>query len=120
MPMTMNVVQPNVGQGLRALVVDDSAVSRLLASRALRSLGFSVGVADSGPNALHHLELDIFDFDVPNVAVVDWNIPMGGLQFVTEVRKSECFDNMRIMMVTSEPCPKRTEAALDAGADGSC
>jgi two-component system, chemotaxis family, chemotaxis protein CheY len=99
---------------LLALVVDDSRVARSRLKRTLSSRGFQVVEADNGRSALELLAT----IDAPCVALVDWNMPvMNGLEFVKNVRDSDRYQDMILMMVTSESEPKQMVRALHAGAD---
>jgi two-component system chemotaxis response regulator CheY len=87
---------------------------RMLLRRSLERLGFAVGEAGNGLEALAVLEgLG----QVPDVALVDWNMPeMNGLQFVEAVHADQRWRAMTVMMVSSEGTPERIARALTAGA----
>jgi two-component system chemotaxis response regulator CheY len=87
---------------------------RLILKRMLADLGHTdVAEAEHGGAALE--KLDSFDADV---AFVDWNMPvMNGFEFVSAVREDRRFDEMKVMMVTSESSPRLVYEALKAGAD---
>ncbi len=98
----------------RALVVDDSRTIRSILGKKLVQLGFKVSEAENGQMALDVLR------STPGVslACVDWNMPvMNGLEFVKAVRAESIFDNMTIVMVTTETETSQMLAALDAGAN---
>jgi two-component system, chemotaxis family, chemotaxis protein CheY len=99
---------------VRILIVDDSRTMRLILKRILRDLGHTdVAEAENGGAALE--KLDSFDADV---ALVDWNMPiMNGFEFISSVREDRRFDDMKLMMVTSESSPRLVYEALKAGAD---
>ena len=97
-----------------ALVVDDSRVARMKLIKALREYGCEVIEAVNGKHALEVLG----EFETPDVAFVDWNMPeMNGLELVKQVRKESSYAEMVIMMVTSETEPRQMVQALNAGAD---
>jgi two-component system chemotaxis response regulator CheY len=97
---------------MRALVVDDSRALRMILRNMLRQLGFEVLEAGDGRQALEQLEHG----RRPDVVLVDWNMPvMNGLEFVQQVRARREFDDLLLMMVTTETDRKRIEAALGAG-----
>ena len=97
----------------RALVVDDSRATRALLRRLLASFGFDVAEAGDGLEALHRL-----DADVPDVVLVDWNMPvMDGLAFIKAVRAQQALERLLVLMVTSEGDPAHVARALIAGAD---
>jgi two-component system chemotaxis response regulator CheY len=98
----------------RALVVDDSRTIRSILSKKLVHLGFKVSEAENGQVAL-----DLLRTAAPiSLALVDWNMPvMNGLEFVKAVRSQASFDNVTIVMVTTETETCQMLAALDAGAN---
>jgi two-component system chemotaxis response regulator CheY len=55
---------------------------------------------------------------MPDVALIDWNMPeMTGIEFVRVVRSDERFRNLTLMMVTTETELSQMAAALAAGAN---
>jgi two-component system chemotaxis response regulator CheY len=98
---------------MQALIVDDSRVLRRLLADMLRSIGFDVIEAANGSEGLDQLQKG----QTPDVALVDWNMPvMNGLEFVQAVRADNRYQQLPIMMVTSETEVDRMAAALEAGA----
>lgn len=98
---------------MRALVVDDSRAMRLIIARQLKSLGFATLEASNGREALDAIKAS-GPFDV---ALVDWNMPvMNGLELVLEVRRDRAYDEMAIMMVTTESEQDQVLRAIQAGA----
>lgn len=99
---------------MRALVVDDSRVVRLVAGQVLRELGMEVIEAANGVAALEQLEL----FPEVGLMLLDWNMPeMDGFQLLQSVRSNRTYDSMRILMVTAESEAAKVSRALSAGAD---
>jgi len=99
---------------MRALVVDDSRAMRAILSRHLKELGFEVHEAKSGLDALMVLH-KVGDVDL---AMVDWNMPeMDGFEFLRRVRSESQYDNVRVMMVTTESEMSQVQVALEAGAN---
>ncbi len=99
---------------MQALIVDDSRVMRRLLGDVLRQIGFEVSEAVNGHEALEFLERETD----PDVVLVDWNMPvMTGIDFVRAVREDDRFENLKLMMVTSETEAKQMQVALDAGAN---
>ncbi|MEI9937581.1 MAG: response regulator [Pseudomonadota bacterium] len=98
---------------MKALVVDDSRAIRMIVTRQMKALGFVTLEAGNGCEALEALARS-GPFDV---ALVDWNMPvMDGLAFVRAVRGDRGFDEMAIMMITSESEQDQVQRAIDAGA----
>lgn len=100
---------------MRALVVDDSRAMRMLLKTILKAEGFETVEAGHGGEGLERLKEAAAAM---NVALVDWNMPeMNGLEFVKAVRSTAAYDDMRVIMVTTEAeLPKMAEA-LESGAN---
>ena len=99
---------------MRALVIDDSKPIRSILGKFLRELGFDITEAVNGKNALDELNR----LGPPDLALVDWNMPeMNGLEFVRSVRANHIYDQVPLMMVTTETDMERVSAALEAGAN---
>ncbi len=99
---------------MRALVVDDSKAMRMLLGRQLRQLGFEVGEAGDGLQALEVLRAE----SGWSIVLVDWNMPhMDGLSFVLEVRGKPDWADIQLMMVTTETETDQVVRALEAGAN---
>jgi two-component system chemotaxis response regulator CheY len=99
---------------VRALVIDDSKPIRSILGKFLRELGFDITEAANGKLALDELSR----LGPPDLALVDWNMPeMNGLEFVQSVRANHRYDQMPMMMVTTETDMERVSAALEAGAN---
>ena len=100
---------------MKALVIDDSRVVRLIAGRALQALGFDVTEACDGRDALDKIEAAA---ELPALALVDWNMPvMTGIEFVEEVRKNQAYDAIRLVMLTTETSVDHIALALSKGAN---
>ena len=99
---------------MRALVIDDSKAMRMILKRELVALGFEVFEAGDGQEALSRLaELGAVD-----VVLVDWTMPgMDGMTFVHQVRAEAAYEEMRVVMITSESDPAQIFHALMAGVD---
>ncbi|MFK7894616.1 MAG: response regulator [Myxococcota bacterium] len=99
---------------MKALVVDDSRAIRSILKGYLESMDIEVFDAADGKLALERLD----QVGIVDIALVDWNMPhMNGLEFVEAVRAEREFDDMRIMMVTTETEIEQMTKALDAGAN---
>jgi two-component system chemotaxis response regulator CheY len=98
---------------MRALIVDDSRFVRTILRGLLEARGIECEEAADGQAGLDRLQ-DGSPFDL---ALVDWNMPiMDGLEMLKELR-SEGFDAIKVMMVTTEAENDFILRALDAGAD---
>lgn len=98
---------------LKLLVVDDSSTMRRIIKNTLQRLGFNdVLEAEHGVEAWQIMERtpDI------NVLITDWNMPeMNGLDLVRKVRAEKKYENMPIIMVTTEGGKAEVITALKAG-----
>lgn len=100
---------------MRALVIDDSRVSRKILSRMLGNLGFEVVEATNGAEGLTCLkQMD----QGAQVVLVDWNMPvMGGIDFVRAVRAVPGYANLNLVMITTNNELRDVVTALEAGAN---
>jgi two-component system chemotaxis response regulator CheY len=99
---------------VKALVIDDSSATRMILGKMLREIGFEVKSAVDGQDAIRCLE----EGYLPQVMLVDWNMPvMDGYEFLKAVRGREVYDDVPLMMVTTETEMDRVLAALEAGAN---
>jgi two-component system chemotaxis response regulator CheY len=98
---------------MRALIVDDSRFVRVLLRGLLEEMGIECEEAPDGQAGIDVLKLGM-PFDL---ALIDWNMPlMNGLEMLTQLR-AEGFDDLKVMMVTTEAENEFIIRALDAGAD---
>lgn len=99
---------------MRILVVDDSGAARSIIRRMLEGRGWEVLEADGGRSALAELERE------PRVdlALIDWHMgEMDGPELVQLLRENPDYDNMKLMIVTSETDDRCVAVALERGAD---
>lgn len=99
---------------MRALVVDDSKAIRIILTKMLKEIGFDVAEACDGHEAMECLK----ENGHPAVVLVDWNMPrMSGIEFVEAVRADHAYDDMQLVMVTTETEMEQVAYALEAGAN---
>ena len=99
---------------MHALLIDDSRAIRSIIRKILAEMGFEVSEACHGLEALERLE----EVDKTDLVLVDWNMPvMNGIDFVRAVRADRAYDDMPVMMVTTESGMEQMVEALEAGAD---
>ena len=80
----------------------------------LRELNFEVNEAVNGRDALEKLSAD----EPPELALLDWNMPeMNGFDVLCRIRADHAYDEMRIVMVTTETEMSQMIRALEAGAN---
>ncbi len=97
---------------MKVLVVDDSRAIRRIISDIMKQLDFEVQEAANGLEALERLE----EFGAPDIVLVDWNMPeMNGLEFIKAVRANPKYQDLPLMMVTTETEMERMALAFLAG-----
>jgi two-component system chemotaxis response regulator CheY len=98
---------------MRALIVDDSRFVRTFLRGLLEDMQIECEEAGDGQAGLDQLhEGEPFD-----VALVDWNMPvMNGLEMLERMR-AEGYDQVKVLMVTTEAENDFIIRALNAGAD---
>ncbi len=99
---------------LNALVVDDVATNRRLASMLLKKLGWLVAEAESGQNALEYLATNGVD-----VLLLDLNMPgMTGEEVCKQIRNNEKLKHLRVVAYTAHVLPDEKLKMIEAGFDG--
>tara|TARA_B100001287_G_scaffold121521_1_gene102422 strand:- start:94 stop:465 length:372 start_codon:yes stop_codon:yes gene_type:complete len=99
---------------MKALVIDDSRAIRRILVKTLKELDIDVVEAAHGQEALDKLESGEATVDL---IMVDWNMPeMNGYDFIVAVRAKEQFNEIPIMMVTTESEMSQMTRAIEAGA----
>jgi two-component system chemotaxis response regulator CheY len=98
---------------LNVIVVDDSAMMRLVIGRALRMLGLPIGRIDEagdGVAALAVLRARPFD-----LAIIDINMPhMNGLELIDAIAADEQLAHVPVVVVSTE-ASKQQLAAIQGG-----
>ena len=103
------------GDGLRILVVDDDAATRVTLEAVVRNAGWSpVVLGDPG------LALEIMTGpDAPPIALIDWEMPvLSGVDLCRRVRAADLPARPYLIFVTGNSTPNDIVTGLDAGADG--
>lgn len=99
---------------LSILTVDDSRTMRDMLRIALTSAGMDVKQAEDG---VHGLE--VLQGMKPNVIVTDINMPrMDGFGFIEAVRAKSAYNNVPILVLTTESGQTLKDKARAAGATG--
>jgi two-component system chemotaxis response regulator CheY len=108
--------------GLRALIIDDSAVMRKVIERALRQAGLElteVLQASNGEEALQALRDDNGKSNPLSLILSDINMPvMDGLQFLEQRRDEKLAVGIPVVMITTEGSEPLVLRAISAGAQG--
>ena len=98
---------------MKALVIDDSRAIRRILVKTLKELDIEVVEAGHGQEALDKLAAG----EQVDLIMVDWNMPeMNGYDFIVAVRAQEKFNEVPIMMVTTESEMSQMTRAIEAGA----
>lgn len=96
------------------LTVDDSPSMRMLLRVALVEQGFNVNEAEDGQYALDWLEQN-----TPDLVITDINMPrMDGFKLIAELRARNRFQDVPILVLTTESSPEKKARAREAGATG--
>jgi two-component system chemotaxis response regulator CheY len=98
----------------KALVVDDSKAIRQIERKYLEELGFEVLEAKNGKEALEVLK------EHPDISLIllDWHMPvMNGYEFLKTLRANPQYQEIKVMMVTTENQQKSVIDAIMAGAN---
>ncbi len=99
---------------MRVLVIDDSRAMRSILTKIMSDIGFDVVTAAHGREGLERLQED----DGIGLVLVDWNLPeMNGYEFVQAVRADHGYDDVRLIMVSTETERESVLRAMDAGVD---
>ena len=100
--------------GVRALVVDDSKLSRSVVARALADLRFECAEAGNGQEALAALAAT----GRPDLITVNWHMPvMDGIELVRQLRREPAYRKLPILMISTEHEQERIALARHAGID---
>jgi two-component system chemotaxis response regulator CheY len=100
---------------MKVLVVDDSAIIRKIIKTAANALELETEEAQDGIEALEKLESDYGEIDL---VLMDWNMPeKSGYDVLVEIKSSDKFRHIPVMMVTTEGQRSSIVAAVRAGAD---
>ena len=95
------------------LIVDDSQVVRMVASKIMESLGFSVAEAENGEVALSKVEAM-----APDVILLDCKMPVkGGFEFLQELRAREDITQPVVVFCTTDNDAVDIATAIEGGAN---
>jgi two-component system chemotaxis response regulator CheY len=100
--------------GKHILIVDDSPSMRTLLAMSLSAQGHQVDTAEDGLHGLERLP-EI----MPDLLFTDINMPrMDGFGLIDAVRAQTRFDEMPILVLSTESSAEKKERAFNAGASG--
>lgn len=94
------------------LVVDDSPTMRRIIRNTLERIGYKNSIeAENGKSGLEQMEENEIE-----LLITDWNMPvMNGLEFVTEIRGNQEYEDLPILMVTTRGMKDDVLQAVHAG-----
>jgi two-component system chemotaxis response regulator CheY len=101
---------------MKALVVDDSLVVRTIIQNVLEPLGYEVLQAGNGEEAM-----DLLGEHASSVGLVllDWNMPvMDGYETIQSIKADDAYQDICILMISTESEDEKVDQALAAGANG--
>ncbi len=95
------------------LVVDDSGVIRRITGGMLKDMGFDVGEAENGAEALKFCAAQL-----PDAILLDWNMPvMDGITFLGRLREDFSAPLPKVIFCTTENEGSFIMRAMEGGAD---
>jgi len=96
------------------VVIDDSMSIRELVGLTLEGAGYTVEKAVDGRDAM-----GLFNGRSVDLVITDLNMPnMDGISVIKEVRKTESYSAVPILVLTTESQTSKKEEAKSAGATG--
>ncbi len=97
----------------KVLIVDDSDIVLNLHSHIFEIAGFDVAVAENGFVALEVLNREKID-----LVVTDINMPrMDGYELIRKIRQTENYENVPIIIISTEEESKDIMKGMEAGAN---
>lgn len=100
---------------MKILIAEDSSLIRRAIAKVIGNMGHECIETVNGVECLAALEQDISEI---KLIVLDWNMPvMDGFEVLTRIRSRAKYDNVKIMMATSDGVQEDVVAAIKAGAD---
>ena len=99
-------------RGTSALIVDDNELNRTILERQLAAFGMTTASAADGPAALAALRRLVDSGRVPDVAVLDHQMPgMDGADLCRAIAADAALDRVRVIMLTSASLARPAECA---------
>ncbi|RLA56782.1 MAG: hypothetical protein DRQ98_01005 [Gammaproteobacteria bacterium] len=109
-------VSSDADRTLLALVVDDSRTQRMVATSQLDTVGVETITAENGMVAIDLLNAT---HRLPDIVLLDVEMPVkDGIETLREIRKSQRYGHLPVIMVTSRTGAKHRALARDAGCNG--
>lgn len=97
----------------KCLIADDSRVIRLLLSKIVSKLGFSVIEAEDGEDVV-----ELTQTQEPNLIIMDWNLPvLDGIDALYKIRELNLSINPKVIFCSSSSDLDKINLAIEGGAD---
>lgn len=101
---------------MKVIVADDSRVMRNIIDRAIKPIGLETIHAGNGQDVLDSLETHGQDI---GLILLDWNMPvMNGLEVLESMQRNDLYQNIPVLMVSTEAEREKMDKAFKAGARG--
>ncbi len=98
---------------MKIITVDDSSTMRRIIKNTLKRIGYGSDVLEAGDGKE---ALEVLSNNSVDLIITDWNMPvMDGLAFVKSIRSDSKYDDVPIIMVTTEAAKEDIITALKAG-----
>lgn len=99
---------------ITVMVVDDSITVRRATTKVLERYGYNIVLAKDGEDGLEKLQVVI-----PDIILSDIEMPrMDGFEFAKNVKNTEKYSHIPIVMITSRTAEKHKNYAYSLGVDG--
>lgn len=106
--------EDNRSSQITVMVVDDSLTVRRASEKMLTRNGFRVIFGKDGADALEQLQVE-----TPDIILSDIEMPrMDGFEFVKNVKNTEKYSKIPVIMITSRTADKHKDYAFSLGANG--
>ena len=95
------------------LIADDSKVIRLLMSKIMNNLGFSVIEAEDGEDVV-----ELAQTQTPDLIIMDWNLPvLDGIDALYKIKQLTRTQNIKVIFCSSSSDETKIHQAITGGAD---
>ncbi len=99
---------------MKILIAEDDYTTRLMLQVILEKWQYKLLVAENGQEAVMHLG----DKDLPNIAILDWEMPvLNGLEVCQKIKSLERNTPIYTIMLTGRTSSQDIVHGLEAGAD---
>jgi two-component system chemotaxis response regulator CheY len=101
---------------MKALIVDDSMVTRNIIKKFIKAMGYDALEAGNGKIALELLEKQAHEVEL---ILLDWNMPvLNGYETLKCVKENKAYAHICAIMISTESEDDMIDEALAAGASG--